>query len=151
MPKKDENESDRAALAALEESLAMDLLTDAYTDDEIDQLIRARGGDPAAIGARGAALGASLARARRLAWQDAAKEKRQVMEDAVARPGAIPPFPSHDPIPAILAVAAQVGVTVNLSGRKRGETSPVELEKLWRKLHEAKALSEALKAKDAKQ
>jgi len=151
MPKKNENESDRAALASLEESLAMDLLTDAYTEDEIDQLIRARGGDPAGIGARGAALGTALGRARRLAWQEAAKKKKQVMEAAVARPGAIPPFPSHNPIPAILAVAAQVGVTVNLSGRKREETSPEELEKLWRKLHQAKALSEALPAKGAKQ
>lgn len=148
MPK---NDSDRALLAAIEDSLDADLLTDAYTDEEIDEFIRARGGDPATIGARGAALGASLLRARRLAWQDVAKKKKQVMEAAVARPGAIPPFPSHDPIPAILAVAAKVGVSVNLSGRKREETAPEELEKLWRKLHEAKALSDALKAKDTKQ
>lgn len=151
MSRRTDNESDRAVLAALEESLAEDLLTDAYTDDEIDQLIRARGGDPAAIGARGAALGAELARARRLAWQDAAKKKKKVMEGAVAKPGAIPPFPSDDPIPAILSLAAQIGVTVNLSGRKREETTPEELEKLWRKLHEVKAVDAALKAKDSEQ
>ncbi len=151
MPRKTDNESDKAVLAALEESVATDLLTDAYTDDEIDQLIRARGGDPAAIGARGAALGAELARARRLAWQDAAKKKKRVMEAAVARSGAIPPLSSSDPIPAILSLAAQVGVSVNFSGRKREETTREELEKLWRKLHEAKALGEALKGTDTNQ
>lgn len=148
MPRKTDNESDKAVLAALEESVAKDLLTDAYTDAELDQFIQARGGDPAAIGARGAALGAELARSRRLAWQEAAKERKKVMEAAVARPGAIPPFPSNDPITAILSLAAQVGVTVNLSGRKREETTPEELEKLWRKLHETKALAAALKGED---
>lgn len=147
MSRRSENDTDRMVLAKIEESLAEDLLTDAYTDDEIDQFIRARGGDPGAIGARGATLGAALERASRLAWQQAARTRKEAMEAVVSMPGTVPPFPSDDPIPAILSLAQQMRVTVNLSGRKREETTAEELEKLWRKLHEAKALDEALKAK----
>ncbi len=54
-------------------SLAQDYLsTEAYSEAEIDEAIRARGGVPAAIGKGGAALASRLLKQRRLSWMVAA-------------------------------------------------------------------------------
>jgi hypothetical protein len=145
MPSK--SESDRLLLSQIEASLDMDVLTDAYSDEEIDAFLRAAGGDPVAIGSRGAELGAALLTQQRLAWQETAKAARARMEAAVARPK-IPPFPVGDPISAILAAANQAGMRVALRGRKAEETSKEELEKLWIKIHEAMALRDAIQDED---
>ena len=49
-------------LERLDESLAEDLLSDAYTAAEIIEQIRTLGGDPGALGARGKALGVDVVR-----------------------------------------------------------------------------------------
>jgi hypothetical protein len=44
-------------------------LTEAYTQEEIAQAIKAAGGDPAALGQRGAELAKQLLKEKRLDWQ----------------------------------------------------------------------------------
>lgn len=63
-------------LARLDASLAQDVLTDAFTDADVAAGLREAGGDPAAIGRRGANLAQELLERRRLAWQGVARRKR---------------------------------------------------------------------------
>ncbi|MGA7743880.1 MAG: hypothetical protein WBP56_02695 [Polyangia bacterium] len=68
-------QGDGEILAQLDASLAEDVLTEAYADDEIATFLRAANGDPEAVGRRGAALAAELLDRRRLAWQDQARRR----------------------------------------------------------------------------
>jgi hypothetical protein len=68
-------QSDKEILARLDASLAEDVLTDEFSDDDVAAALRAAGGDPVAIGRRGAALAAELLEQRRLSWQDKARKK----------------------------------------------------------------------------
>jgi hypothetical protein len=74
MPKKPH--SDDELLARLDASLAEDVLTDVFTDADVAAALREAGGDPDAIGRRGAELAKELLERRRLAWQEAARRKR---------------------------------------------------------------------------
>ena len=71
----------------LGESLAWDLLTDAYSDEEVSTLIREAGGDPDAIGRRGADLAHRLLKRKRLSWMDEADRKqhrlRAILDDPI--------------------------------------------------------------------
>jgi hypothetical protein len=67
----------------LDASLDEDLLTEAYSDEEVDTLIRAKGKDPVAVGQRGVALAQRLLDAQRLAWMQRAREKQEEMRAAV--------------------------------------------------------------------
>ena len=71
--------TDRELLDRLDASLAKDVLTEAYTQEEVVEAIRAAGGDPAALGQRGAELANQLLKERRLSWKRAA---RQSLEEA---------------------------------------------------------------------
>jgi len=78
--------TEQQLLERLDESLAKDVLTDAYSPDEVNAAIRAAGGDPAALGQRGAELVKQLLKERRLSWREAAKqslaETQSVSDDA---------------------------------------------------------------------
>jgi len=67
--------SDDKILARLDASLAEDVLTEVYSDDDVDAALRTAGGDPGAIGRRGADLAARLLDSRRLSWQVKARQK----------------------------------------------------------------------------
>lgn len=80
-------------LAAIEEMEMRDAAEelDAMSDDEIARAIEKDGGDAKAIGARGAALAASLIQRRKdLQWQVEAREK---IEAGRAKIAAMPPRP----------------------------------------------------------
>jgi hypothetical protein len=68
-------QSDEEILARLDASLADDVLTDEFSDDDVAAALRAAGGDPDAIGRRGATLAAELLEQRRLSWQDKARRR----------------------------------------------------------------------------
>lgn len=61
----------------IEASLDGDILTDAYSDEEVDALIRAKGRDPVVVGQRGAALAQQLIDAQRLSWMKEARKKQE--------------------------------------------------------------------------
>src|SRR5690349_11044003 len=69
-------------LRLLGESLASDVLTDAVSDGDVDRELREGGGDPNTIAAHGAALAKELLEKRRLAWQDAARQKMEARQRA---------------------------------------------------------------------
>lgn len=73
MARKPQSEED--VLAQIDASLAEDILTDAHSDADVAAALRAAGGDPGAMGDRGASLVAELLTTRRLAWQAAARQK----------------------------------------------------------------------------
>ena len=54
---------------------AEDVLSSAYSTEEVVASIRADGGDPEGIGQRGVAFVKQLLDKRRLAWQEAARQK----------------------------------------------------------------------------
>ena len=66
---------------------AEDVLSSAYSTEEVVASIRADGGDPEGIGQRGVAFVKQLLDKRRLAWQEAARQK---LEPDELRPN-VPP------------------------------------------------------------
>jgi hypothetical protein len=62
-------------LDRLDASLASDVLTEAYSQEEVAEAIKAAGGDPAKVGQRGAEMAKQLLKKRRLDWQRTAKER----------------------------------------------------------------------------
>jgi len=66
--------TDQELIDRLDASLANDVLTDAYTPEEVAEAIREAGGDPEALGRRGADLAFRLLKERRLRWQQAARQ-----------------------------------------------------------------------------
>lgn len=67
--------TDEELLASLEKAHAEDVLSSAYSTEEVVASIRADGGDPEGIGQRGVAFVKQLLDKRRLAWQEAARQK----------------------------------------------------------------------------
>ena len=63
------------------DGLDEDILTEAYTPEDIDEGLRKLGCDPEAIGQRGAALVAGLLKKRRLSWMDEVRAERQRMSE----------------------------------------------------------------------
>ncbi|MDD5308693.1 MAG: hypothetical protein PHU25_15355 [Deltaproteobacteria bacterium] len=82
--------SDEKVLEHLDAVLAQDVLTDAYSEEDVDAAIRAAGGDPDAIGREGKDLGAQLLERNRLAWQEEARRRllsaRSAISPAADRP-----------------------------------------------------------------
>lgn len=78
MPKIDDAEVFRH----LGNTLADDLLREDAEDEEIAEILRAAGGDPAAIGRNGRAQVARIFDARRLSWMHIADQKRRRFEVA---------------------------------------------------------------------
>lgn len=79
MPKKID---DAVLFRHLGRTLADDLLRhDAVGEDEVDEILRAAGADPAAIGRRGKEHVARILDARRLAWMRVADEKMHRFEE----------------------------------------------------------------------
>lgn len=72
--------TDLEIIEHLDSALAEDLLNEAYSSEEICSLIHQNGGDPDAIGQRGAALVQELLKQRRLFWQPAAKQRAEQMK-----------------------------------------------------------------------
>jgi hypothetical protein len=71
--------TEQELLDRLDASLAGDALTEAYTQEEVAEAIKAAGGDPAALGQRGAELAKQLLKERRLSWR---RPARQRLEEA---------------------------------------------------------------------
>lgn len=65
--------SDEELLALMAGALAEDVLSDAYPSEDVADEIRRGGGDPGAIGERGAVLARRLIDERRLAWRERAR------------------------------------------------------------------------------
>lgn len=68
---------DRDTFERLCLSLDDDLLTEAYSSEEIDQELRDLGIDPEALGQRGQSLVNGLFDKQRLSWQDVARRKHE--------------------------------------------------------------------------
>lgn len=145
MGTKPKNEDD--ALRLFTESLADDTLTDRVSADEFDQDLRDAGGDPAAIGKRGAALVQALLEKRRLAWQDAARSKQETFRSRAAERGAAarPRRTREAKLSSINAYRADPAmgnaVTVSFRKRKPEESTDEELDEMLDELellHEMK-------------
>lgn len=116
---KDEDE----ALRLFTESLAADIFTEHVSKAEVDQDLRDAGGDPEAIGKRGAALVQELLEKRRLDWQAQARAKQAAFASRAAERRNTPkPRRSREELlTAINAYRADpaMGDAVSFSFRKR--------------------------------
>jgi hypothetical protein len=106
------------------------------TDEEVDEAIRAEGGDPVAIGERGAKLANELMERReRLQWQLEAREELAIA--AAAAGGAARVTRSRkEMIEAITQAQNEEGLSIGLAARKGGtdEATDEELEELLRQI-----------------
>jgi len=124
------------ALRLFTESLAAEVLSDRVTPAEVDQDLRDAGGDPDAIGQRGAALVQALLEKRRLAWQDAAREKQEAFRArAAARKAAPRPRQTREEMLATINAyrgdsTIASALTVSFRKRKPEESSDDELAEL---------------------
>lgn len=120
------------ALRLFTESLASEIFTDRVSKVEVDQDLRDAGGDPGAIGKRGAALVQELLEKRRLNWQAEARAKQAAFATRTAeRRGAARARRSrHEMLAAINAYRADpaMGNAVSFSFRKRKPEESTEDE-----------------------
>jgi len=145
---KDEDE----ALRLFTESLAAEIFTERVSKSEVDQDLRDAGGDPDAIGKRGAALVQELLEARRLDWQTQARAKQAALAARLADRRTAPrPRRSRDQM--LTAINAHrtnpaMGAAVSISFRKRKpeESTDDELAELLDELE----LLHAMKTDDKK-
>lgn len=78
--------SDGDLLALLDDALAADFLKKDFPIEKVDEELRARGGDPEAIGQRGAQLADELVKEwNRTQWRKDAQKKRQRFLEESAR------------------------------------------------------------------
>jgi hypothetical protein len=140
-----EDEDPEALLATLHRMEMDDALEEikAMSDDEVARAIEAEGGDPVAIGERGATLAAELLERReRLAWQADAAEKR---ERALARIAARPKGPRGtraEMIERIKVASQELGLAI--AARKGGAeaATDAQLEALLDEIEVLQALRE---------
>ena len=103
----------------------------AQTDAEIAQATIADGGDPAAIGARGAALASALlARRQRLAWQSDRRAELDAARDRIRGIGGGPKLPRAELIARIAAARndARFGAVITAAFRKGGADAATDDE-----------------------
>lgn len=135
------------ALRLFTESLAAEVFTDHVSKAEVDQDLRDAGGDPDAIGKRGAALVQELLEKRRLQWQTEARAKQTEFASRVAERRSAPkPRRSRDQVLAAINAyradpAMSNAVSFSFRKRKPEESTEDELAELLDELellHEMK-------------
>jgi len=106
---------------------------DALSKDDLDAQIRANGGDPDAIGRRGAALAEELlARRKRLSWQAEARAAMDAERAKMATAPKTPPLPREELLARFEAARndPRFPVGVHFRNRKSGELSDDELREI---------------------
>lgn len=125
--------SDAEILAFFDESLARDVLDPAYPIADVQAEIRKAGGDPVAIGARGAALAKNLLDKRRLSWQDRARERSAGWAQELSALSDIPRLSRKETIAHITALRsdpALAPIVANFHKRKPEDSSDEELHQI---------------------
>lgn len=80
------NDLDRDLLDRMDRILCFDVFTEAFSDEDIDGMLRAMGADPSEIGSRGINHAQEMMDAQRLGWREVAAKRMERMKQAVARP-----------------------------------------------------------------
>jgi hypothetical protein len=110
-----------------------DVLDPAYPLADVQTEIRKAGGDPVAIGRRGAALAKSLLDKRRLAWQDRARERTVEWAADSNMTATIPRLSRRETLAHINAMRSDPGlapIVANFHKRKPEDASDDELHQI---------------------
>jgi hypothetical protein len=129
--------TDEELLEAIDQAAADDDLAEiaALTSEQVDATIRAQGGDPEAIGARGAQLARELLeRRKRLAWQGEARRGLEAAQAKMAQAPRTPKLPRPELLARLAAAQkdARFSAPIAAAFRKRTaqESSDEELRRL---------------------
>lgn len=141
--------TDEELLASLEKAHAEDVLTLAYSSEEVVASIRADGGAPESIGQRGVELVKQLLDKRRLGWQEVARQKLRatgplLIDKTKPARGSVP----REVLLSKVGLARQhtvTGASVNAMFRNRSaeETSDEELQGMLEDIEDLKQLEQA--------
>lgn len=139
--------TEQELLDRLDASLARDVLTEAYTQEEIAEAIKAAGGDPAAVGQRGAEVAKQLLKERRLDWQRTAKERLAETQVASIEPD-LTSLSREELLEAFEEARREPSLSGLVGAFRKRKPEQASAEELRALLSEIRTLGYIIKAKD---